>query len=107
MLTKPLNENTLWKSTMQKAGYVKPTIKQPMRGLTLINPLTGTIVHGQVNLSEEINMRWLLTSKIYWEGVNERKALYRKNSNTLYNAFQESQSREQSQEQSQKWWCHA
>jgi len=92
MLTKPLNENILWKSSIQKACYAEPAIKQPMRGLTLINPLTGTIVHGQVNLSEEINMRWLLTSKIYWEGVNERKALYRKNSNTLYNASQDSQS---------------
>lgn len=92
MLTKPLNENILWKGEIQKACYRKPVIKQPMRGLTKINPLTGTIVHGQIHIADEIKLGWELKSKLYWEGVERRKMEYRKNLNTLYNASQSSQS---------------
>jgi hypothetical protein len=77
MYTKPYNEHLLWKGKIQLANYPRPILKKDMVGLTKINSLTGTIVHGQPNIYDELYQKSLNESKEYWKGVDERKKLYR------------------------------
>ena len=77
MKTKPHNEHLLWKGKIQLANYPIPKPKKDMIGLIKINSLTGTIVHGQPNIYDELYQKSIDESKEYWKGVEERKKLYR------------------------------
>lgn len=77
MKTKPHNEHLLWKGKIQLANYPIPILKKDMVGLIKINSLTGTIIHGQPCIYDELHQKSLNESKEYWKGVEERKKLYR------------------------------
>jgi hypothetical protein len=77
MKTTPLNEHLLWKGKIQQANYPTPKLKKDMVGLIKINSLTGTIVHGQPSIEDELYQKTLNESKEYWKGVELRKKLYR------------------------------
>lgn len=77
MLTKPLNEHLLWRGDIQKANYPAPVCKPDMVGFTQINSLTGTIIKGQEPIYKGLAEKPAFESSLYWQGVNERKRLYR------------------------------
>ena len=77
MKTKPHNEHLLWKGKIQIANYPIPILKKDMVGLTKINSLTGTIIHGQSCIHDELYQKTLNESQAYWKSVEERKKLYR------------------------------
>ena len=79
MLTKPLNENLLWKGEIQKANYPPPVCKPDMRCFTKINSLTGTIIKGQEPIYKDLQKKQNFDSYLYWLGVEERKQIYRNN----------------------------
>jgi hypothetical protein len=77
MKTNPYNEHLLWKGKIQLANYPIPKLKKDMIGLTKINSLTGTIIHGQPCIYDELYQKTLNESQAYWKGFEERKKLYR------------------------------
>jgi hypothetical protein len=77
MKTIPYNEHLLWKGKIQLANYPIPIVKKDMIGLIKINSLTGTIVHGQHCIYDELYQKTLDESKKYWKKVEEQKKLYR------------------------------
>jgi len=79
MHTKPLNEHILWKGAIQNTNYPAPVCKPDMVGFTKINSLTGTIIRGQEPLYKDLNKRLEYDSYLYWQGVEERKRIYRLN----------------------------
>lgn len=77
MKTKPRNEHLLWKGKIQLANYPIPTLKNDMVGLIKVNSLTGTIVHGQPSIEDELYQKTLNESKEYWKKVELRKKIFR------------------------------
>ena len=75
-MTRPFNEQILWKGAIQRANYPKTTRKPPMN-LPEINWLTGYPMN-QPNHSKEMNVAYAAYSRQYWLGVEERKQAYRK-----------------------------
>lgn len=74
MPTKPLNEERLWRSSIQRANYPKTVLKPQMR-LPEINSLTGKPVF--CDLHKAINESYAKYSANYWYRVAIRKELYR------------------------------
>ncbi len=77
MLTKPLNEELLWKGAIQAAKYPQPICKADMVGFTRINSLTGVIVKNQPSINDELACISRKMSYNYWNAVEMRKRLYR------------------------------
>ena len=82
MFTKPLNEESLWKSEMHKAGHISLSIKNPpldplkkaepcsRRFIILTEPQPKYSVNNLVSSYNEY-------SKKYWNDVKFRQAIYR------------------------------
>ena len=73
MITKPRNKYLLWNGKIQLANYPQPILKKDMVGFIKINSLTGTVVHGQPSLYDEIYQKSLNESEAYWKKRKERK----------------------------------
>jgi hypothetical protein len=81
MFTKPLNEESLWKSEMHKAGHISLSIKNPpldplkkakpcsRRFITFTEPVPKYSVNNLVSSYNEY-------SKKYWNEVKYRQAIY-------------------------------
>ena len=76
MLQKPCNETLLWKGQLKRTGIAKE-IQQPPMILPRINSLTGHYIPERPPIYEEMNLRYSLYSKCYWEGVKIRQIKYR------------------------------
>jgi len=74
-MTRPFNEHLLWKGKIQRANYPKPIAKPPMI-LPEINSLTGKEMNPP-NIHKDMNKLYAQYSQEYWQGVNQRKYLYR------------------------------
>ena len=74
-MTRPLNEDLLWKGQIQLANYPKPIMK-PCMILPKINSLTGKLM-GSLDIHTEMNRSYAAYSQKYWEGVEQRKRAYR------------------------------
>ena len=77
MLTKPFNEEALWKSCIQKANYPVPK-RQPEFVFPETNWLTGIVKPTRPSLSEELAYNYSKYSESYWQGVKQRQREYRK-----------------------------
>ena len=73
MLTKPFNEDELWKGKTPKPNYSNTYYKAPMI-LPSSNPLTKP---ERPSISEQINYQYARYSAAYWEGVRIRQQMYR------------------------------
>ena len=72
MITKPLNEDYLWKGQIQIHQDYKPTLHiwpKPLK--------REPIVPSNPRMNDELNANYADYSKRYWAGVKERAALYR------------------------------
>jgi len=74
MPLKALNEERLWRSSIQRANYPVAVLK-PQMHLPEINSLTGKPVH--CDLHAAINESYAKYSENYWYGVALRNRLYR------------------------------
>ena len=84
MLTKPFNEDELWKGKTPKPDYSNTYYKAPMI-LPRYNPLTGYVKPERPSISEQIHHQYARYSAAYWEGVRIRQQIYRNNrKNNLY-----------------------
>ena len=75
MRTKALNDEFLWKGTIQRANY--PTIQQPPMVLPKINSLTGIPYPTKDTIHDEICRKTHEMSSQYWEGEKKRRQAYR------------------------------
>lgn len=76
-LTRPFNEECLWKSAMERSGNTRiPLVKEPMI-LPKINTIIGGTIPDGTNIHEERVKRNASNSAIYWERVARRQAAYR------------------------------
>jgi len=84
-MSKPLNQDKLWRSKMQQANYPKPITKPDMNLLPLTYHNGEQIIDGpeyerlkkeycDLDLSSKL---FTSTSQAYWAGVEERKRRYR------------------------------
>ena len=86
MKTTPFNESHLWKGTLQLSNYPKSVCKPDMVLMPLIYHNGQHLIDG--NEYKRIQNRfchpdglpktYAAYSKKYWDGVNQRKQLYRK-----------------------------
>ena len=76
MLQKPYDETNLWKGELRKSNKER-LIRQPPMVLPAYNKLTGIYVPDRPSIHEEMNYRYSLYSKKYWEGVKKRQQEYR------------------------------
>jgi hypothetical protein len=74
-MTRPLNEDLLWKGQIQLANY-PPPLWQPPMNLPRINSLTGKPIF-ILDIHTEMNRSYAAYSQKYWQGVEERKRAYR------------------------------
>ena len=78
-LTRPFNEECLWKSTMERSGNNRPLLNIHCNEMVL--PKINSIVGGTIADGNDIHgdrvKRNAHNSAIYWAEVNERKASYR------------------------------
>lgn len=75
MRTKALNDEFLWKGTIQRANY--PSIQQPPMVLPKINSLTGKPYPTNDTIHDEICRKTHEMSCQYWEGEKKRRHAYR------------------------------
>jgi hypothetical protein len=76
-VSRPFNEEVLWKSAMERSGNTRtPTPKEPMV-LPKINSLVGGTIPDTNNIHEDRIKRNASNSAIYWEQVAKRNASYR------------------------------
>jgi hypothetical protein len=80
-MQKPFNEQTLWKGTLQLANYPAPSKKADMI-LPDINRITGKVMDQDGN-HEAMNRSYDEYSRLYWQGVQKRRELYRSVKKTL------------------------
>ena len=76
MLQKPYDETFLWKSQLRKSSK-QNTIRQPPMVLPKCNTLTGRYIPEKYSIQDDLNYRYSLYSKKYWEGVKKRQLEYR------------------------------
>lgn len=74
MLTKPFNEDFLWKGKMQRA-HPPPT--QPPMYLPKVNALTGKPYPTRYSLHDEQCLSAYKISMDYWAGERKRRQAYR------------------------------
>ena len=75
MRTKALNEDFLWKGTIQRANY--RTMQQPPMDLPKINSLTGKPYPTNDRIHDELCHKTHEMSCQYWEGEKKRRQAYR------------------------------
>ena len=76
-LTRPFNEECLWKSAMERSGNTgAPAVKEPMI-LPKINHIIGGTIPDATSVHDDRVKRNAYNSAIYWEGVAKRQAAYR------------------------------
>ncbi|NDB83853.1 MAG: hypothetical protein EB127_14180 [Alphaproteobacteria bacterium] len=69
-------ERRLWAYHDRK--YINPPrLQQPPMILPKINSLTGHYIPEKPSIHDQMNYRYSLYSKAYWEGVRERQREYR------------------------------
>lgn len=71
---RPLNEESLWRSAIQRANYPKP-VRKPQMWLPPVNSLTGKPVY--CDLHKAMNESYAKYSEAYWAGVALRAKNYR------------------------------
>ena len=81
MFTKPLNEESLWKSEMYKAGHISLSIKNPpLNDVNKAEPCSRrAIILGEFAPKYRINnlvSSYNEYSKNYWDNVKYRQAIY-------------------------------
>jgi hypothetical protein len=76
MLTKPFNEDFLWKGTIQRARYPNPTLKNSMC-IPGANSLTGKPYPTNDRLHDEQCLSAHLISQNYWASERSRREEYR------------------------------
>ena len=76
-VTRPFNEECLWKSAMERSGNTRIPVLKPPMVLPKINHIIGGTVPDGTNIHEERIKRNACNSAIYWEGVARRQAVYR------------------------------
>lgn len=76
MLTKPFNEDSLWKGKTPKSDYSNTYYKELII-LPIINPLTGYVKPQRPSIPEQLNHQYARYSTSYWEGVKIRQQAYR------------------------------
>ena len=84
-MTKPFKEHTLWKSSIQKAGYPVPVRKPAMNLLSLtyhggqefILGAEWTRIKERYCDPDGLPKSYAVYSRNYWAQVEERKRLYR------------------------------
>jgi hypothetical protein len=81
VLTRPFNEEYLWKGTIQIANYPEPSTKRPMI-LPIINLLTGYVTDPRIK-PDDMSKSYSIYSQKYWSDVEKRKRIYREN-NRIY-----------------------
>lgn len=84
MLTKPFNEDRLWKGKIQLADYKTPSLKEPMNLLPLTYHNGQYLIPGkeynkmlQYYCHVDLAETYTHYSQKYWEGVEKRKLEYR------------------------------
>ena len=76
-LSRPFNQEALWKSAMERSGNTRvPAPKEPMV-LPKINSIVGGTIPDTNNIHEDRVKRNESNSAIYWERVAKRHAAYR------------------------------
>ena len=76
-VSRPFNEEVLWKSAMERSGNTRtPTPKEPMV-LPKINSIIGGTIRDATSVHEDRVKRNASNSAIYWEQVAKRQAAYR------------------------------
>jgi len=84
MFTKPLNEETLWKSQMYKAGHISLSIRNPpLNPVKTQAPCSRRYIDFQKS-SKKYRVNDLASSydeysKKYWNDVKYRQAIYQYN----------------------------
>jgi hypothetical protein len=67
-------ENYWWKTQLRR--YNSTRLQQPPMILPKINSLTGHYIPEKPSIHDQMNYRYSLYSKWYWEGVKERQRQY-------------------------------
>jgi len=85
MKTSPFNESKLWKGKIQLSNYPRPIPKPDMylspityhNGQLVIDGKEYTNLKNKFSHPDGLPKSYASYSKKYWEGVNERKLIYR------------------------------
>ena len=89
MLTKPFNEDFLWKGKLQRAQY-PPAPQKARMILPKYNTLTGKPYPTKYSLHDEQCLSAYEISKNYWAGERKRRQVYREQYTLSAETFLES-----------------